>query len=70
LARGAEPNVRDRKGNTVLHAAADGGNLQLTKLLLPRVADPRAKNREGLTARDYARRRGYADIEKLLERFH
>ncbi len=66
---GADPNVADLKGNLPLHGAADGGYLDVVKLLLPGTARPGARNREGLSARAYARRRGHPEIDELLERF-
>jgi len=67
LVRGADANTRDRKGSLPLHAAADGGHLELARLLLPRTKEPQAKNGAGRSALDYARANGYAQIEKLLE---
>ena len=68
LARGADANAKDRKGSLPLHAAADGGHLELARLLLPRTQEPQAKNAAGKSALDYARVNGYAQLEKLLER--
>jgi ankyrin repeat protein len=67
LTAGADANVRDLKGNLPLHGAADGGHLEVVRLLLQKTEHPGAKNREGLSARDYARSRGNEYIEKLLE---
>jgi hypothetical protein len=36
--------------------------------LLARGADPRAKNRKGLSASDYARRDGHDEVVRLLDR--
>jgi uncharacterized protein len=69
LDAGADANVKDLKGNLPLHAAADGGHLEIVRLLLAGTLEPGAKNREGLSARDYARSRGNETIENLLERF-
>jgi uncharacterized protein len=68
LEAGADANVADLKGNLPLHGAADGGHLEVVRLLLGNTREPNAKNREGLTARDYARNRGDEPLEKLLER--
>jgi ankyrin repeat protein len=65
LARGAD--AKDRKGSVPLHAAADGGHLELARVLLPRTKEPQARNGAGRSALDYARANGYAQIEKLLE---
>ena len=69
LEAGADANVTDLKGNLALHAAADGGHLEVVRLLLTKTSQPGARNREGLSARDYARKRGNEYIEKLLEGF-
>jgi ankyrin repeat protein len=49
-----------------LHAAADGGHLELVGLLLGRTADPDLRNRDGQSPADYARSRGYRRIVDLL----
>ena len=53
--------------NLPLHAAAESGHLELARLLLPLTADPDVKNRDGQSAADYARSRGYTRIDKLLK---
>ena len=52
LASGANPNVRDRKGNTPLHDAAEGppSSVSALALLLAAGANIEAKNRSGRTA--------------------
>jgi ankyrin repeat protein len=57
------------KGNTLLHAAADGGHAEMVRAFLALGVDPRLRNRAGKRPTDVARERGYADIVKLLERF-
>jgi ankyrin repeat protein len=49
-----------------LHAAADGGHLELVRLLLERTADPDLRNLDGQSPADYARSRGYRHIVDLL----
>ncbi len=66
LDRGADANLKDRKGSLPLHAAAEGGYLELVRLLLPRTADPQSKNGDGHSAADYAGRRGFRDVERVL----
>jgi ankyrin repeat protein len=61
--------VTDLKGNTLLHAAADGGYPELASAFLSLGLDPRQKNRAGQRPIDVARGRGYAEIVKLLERY-
>jgi len=67
LARGADANIRDQKGNLPLHGAADGGHDGAARLLLARTSEPRTKNADGLTPGDIARERGYRDLAKLLD---
>ena len=66
---GADTKIKDLKGNTVLHFAADSGNEDLVSAFLSLGLDPREKNREGKRPIDIARERGYEPIVKLLERF-
>lgn len=66
LAAGVDANVKDIRGNTALHGAADGEHDELVRLLLPRIADPGEKNRDGKTPADLARARGNAALAKLL----
>ena len=40
LEEGADPNAKDKDGNTPLHKAADEGRFDVVKLLLERGADP------------------------------
>jgi hypothetical protein len=42
----------------------------MVRLLLTQTKEPQARNREGLTARDYAAASGHASVVKLLERGH
>jgi ankyrin repeat protein len=66
LDHGANPNARDKRGNTALHGAADGGHLEVVLLLLSRKANPSVKNADGLTPADIARGRGYDQVVKAL----
>jgi uncharacterized protein len=61
LAAGATVNVADPAGYTpLIHATlTENENLALLDLLLARGADPRAKARDGSTALDLARRKGW-----------
>lgn len=54
LARGANPDVRDRGGYTPLMMAVMHGRTQLLKLLLMRGADASMRSLRGLTAADLA----------------
>jgi ankyrin repeat protein len=66
LERGADADQPDVRGNLPLHGAADSGHEDVVRLLLARTRDPAAKNRDGKSARDLARERGYEEIERLL----
>jgi ankyrin repeat protein len=68
LERGADPKVTDLKGNTLLHAAADGGYVGMVSAFLALGVDPRRQNRAGKRPIDVARERAYAEIVTLLER--
>ena len=54
LARGALPNVPDRKGATPLMLAAGRGYSEVVELLLKHGADPNRRDRDGDTALKYA----------------
>ena len=66
LDHGANPNARDKRGNTALHGAADGGHIEIVVLLLSRKAERNVRNADGLTPADIARARGYGDVLKAL----
>ena len=66
---GADLKATDLKGNTLLHAAADGGHVELSNAFLNLGVDPRQRNREGKRPYDVAKDRGYPELVKLLERF-
>lgn len=69
LERGADAKITDIKGNTLLHAAADGASVDMVSAFLALEVDPGQKNRAGKRPIEVARERGYAEIVKLLERF-
>lgn len=54
LRRGADPDVRDEEGNTVLHWAASRGHGWVVDLLVRYGADLYAKNKRGRTPLDVA----------------
>lgn len=57
MLQGRSVNSVGRGGDTPLHAAADTGNTDATRLLLARGADPLRRNANGETPLDIARRR-------------
>ena len=60
VAKGADPNVRDRSGSTALMWGAfnDSGDAAVVEALVALGADPLASNKAGETALDWALRRG------------
>ncbi|MGI6394850.1 MAG: ankyrin repeat domain-containing protein [bacterium] len=60
-------NIRDDYGNTALMYAAGMGLSDLVKLFLEKGADKSIKRKDGRTAADIARARGYTYIAKMLE---
>jgi ankyrin repeat protein len=74
LDSGADPNLGTTKeGNTPLHVAAAAGNADSVKVLLAHGADAAAKNADGETAYDFARKKldpqqaAAAEILNLLQ---
>jgi hypothetical protein len=49
LDSGADPNIKDENGDTLLHLAAYNKNEELTKLLLEKGANPNIKDKDGNT---------------------
>jgi ankyrin repeat protein len=58
LRHGADPNAKDRNGNTPLHYVAHSYMSDLVCLLLSHGADPAQKNAQGKTPEDVAREAG------------
>ncbi len=68
LARGADLDAQDRRGVSVLHAAAMHGMVDLTEVLLKAGADTRRADLLGRTAYDVAVLLGYVDLAARLNR--
>lgn len=68
LVRGADLDVQDRRGVSVLHAAAMHGLVDLTEVLLKAGADTRRSDVLGRTACDVAVLLGYVDLAARLKR--
>ena len=63
---GADANVKNKYGDTVIMWAAMGGCKEIAKLLIKAGADVNAKDSMGRTALMWAARKGYENIVKLL----
>lgn len=66
LAHGANPNARQQRGFTPLHAAAENGDLALVQLLLDHGADPTLADEAGLRPVDYAKKQEHSAAARLL----
>lgn len=67
LGNGAHVNVRDRKGRTALHAAAEAGFCRVAKVLLGAGAEVNARCHEDRTPLWAAQRKRRLHMEALLE---
>jgi ankyrin repeat protein len=67
LERGSEVNVQGRaEGFTALMFAANEGHIEVVRTLLQHGANPRLLDVDRDMAVDFARRKGYREIERLL----
>jgi len=70
LASGAQPDARSDEGGcdacTLLHQAADGGQVEVARLLLDRGADPNARAGHARTPLHYAAGGQSAEVTRLL----
>ena len=70
---GANPNIIDNDGNTVLHQAVNddinGNNIMELNSLMNGGADPSIRDRDGYTALENARRYNKTDMIIVLEKF-
>jgi ankyrin repeat protein len=64
--KGARVDAPDTHGVTALQLAVDDGNVSLVGQLLAAGANPRARAKDGTSPVEIARRKGIAEIEKLL----
>jgi ankyrin repeat protein len=67
LEHGADPNTQDEYGDTPLHWAAFGDNVEVVKLLLEYGADPTVKDKDGRTPLDLARVKGRREVVSVIE---
>jgi hypothetical protein len=66
LEEGADPNIRDKDGNTPLHFAASKDCAEVARLLLEHGADPNAQDKNGETPLHIAASEGHVDVVRLL----
>jgi len=66
LESGADVNARDDDGNTALMNAAEGGNLDLVKIIVAGGGDKAARNNLGQSAADLSRSRNHSTVTSLL----
>jgi ankyrin repeat protein len=66
VTHGANMNIRDHMGRTLLHMAAYSGHARMVEMLLSHGADPKAKDESDKTPLDYAQEAGFVDIIQLL----
>ena len=67
LNAGLDPNIADKEGNTMLHEAAEDGNVKAVKMLLLKGANPNAIEQVfGETPLHYAAWSGNKEVVKLL----
>jgi len=60
------PNAQGPFGNTLLHWAVMGGDIEEVRRLLAAGADPRIANRQGQSALEAAAVLGHREIHRLL----
>ena len=63
---GADVNARQQGDFTPLHGAAANGHAQMVKILVENNADKKAKASDGKTPADYAKDKGFQEIENYL----
>jgi pectate lyase len=68
IEKGANVQVKNRRGWTPLHHAVRGGNRDMVELLITKCADVNAKLKSGKTALSLAKERGHTEIVELLRK--
>jgi ankyrin repeat protein len=63
---GADSGLRDSKGRTCLHIAAEFGRVDVVKILLEAGADALLQDRSGKTPLDYALQTGHDEVVAML----
>ena len=65
LAAGADPDMPDGDGNTLLHAAVESGRAEVLQVLLDAGAEPNVPDQYGNAPLRYAAVKEYGDVEVL-----
>lgn len=68
IERGADINRAGPSGDLPLAVAARRGRLEMMQQLIDKGADPRLRDRRGLSAMDHAQRHGHTEAVRLLQR--
>ena len=66
VARGADLNVTDKEGRTLLMQASEKGNLEMVRYLVGKGAKVKARTKYGKTALIFAAEGGYLDFVGYL----
>ena len=66
ISHGADPTVKDRSGNTLLHVAAEAGSKNIVKLLISNEAVINIRNKKRETPLHIATENGHIQIVKIL----
>ena len=64
---GADVDIQDKFNTTALMRAASDGNTAAVQMLLKKNADFTLRDKDGLTASDYALRAGHVEIVEMLK---
>jgi ankyrin repeat protein len=68
ISKGANPKVRDEEGKTILHRAAEEGNLELVKYLVSKGFDVSARDKNGYTPLFSAAERSLKVLKYLVSK--
>ena len=66
LKKGGNVNAKDEDGYTLLHYAAEEGNLEVAKFLVSKGANAKAKNNDGATPLDLAKECDNKEVMQYL----
>lgn len=66
IQNGANPNIKDKDGNTPLHVYIPLMNIDIIETILSEGADPNIQNNNGETPLHFAAKYGLVDIVKML----